>query len=76
QCVAKTTGGHYPAINDTNLRKVVIVVPPLPEQRRIVSHLIAVQTQVKELKQIQDRIGAELDALMLSILDKAFKGEL
>jgi len=76
QCVAKTTGGHYPAINDTNLRKVVIVVPPLPEQRRIVSYLIAMQTQVKELKLIQDRIGAELKALLPSILDKAFKGEL
>ena len=76
QCIARTTGGHYPAINDSNLREVEIVVPPLPEQHRIVAELDAVQVEVDSLKRLQAETTAELDALLPSILDKAFKGEL
>lgn len=76
QCVAKTTGGHYPAINDNNLRKVVIVTPPMLEQRRIVGELGTLQAEVGKLKRLQADTSAEIDALLPSILDKAFKGEL
>jgi type I restriction enzyme S subunit len=51
-------------------------VPPLPEQRRIVAELDALQAQVDALKRLQAETAAELDALLPSILDKAFKGEL
>ena len=53
-----------------------IVVPPLPEQRRIVSELDALQTEVDALKRQQAETAAELDALLPAILDKAFKSEL
>jgi type I restriction enzyme, S subunit len=43
--------------------------PPLAEQRRIVAELDA-------LKRLQAETAAELDALLPSILDRAFKGEL
>ncbi len=76
QCIATTTGGHYPAVNDTNLRKVKIFVPPLPEQRRIIAYLDNLQSKIDELKKLQAETQKELDALMPSILDKAFKGEL
>lgn len=76
QCVAKATGGHYPAINDANLRQVLIVAPPLPEQRRIVAYLDDLQTKVNELKRLQAETSAELDAMLPSILDMAFKGGL
>jgi type I restriction enzyme, S subunit len=56
-------------LNLNDLRKVPIPVPPLPEQRRIVAKLDA-------LKRLQAETAAELDALLPSILDKAFKGEL
>lgn len=76
QCVAKTTGGHYPAINDTNLRKVLIVVPPLSEQRHIVAYLDDLQAKVDALKRLQAETQTELNAMLPSVLDKAFKGEL
>jgi type I restriction enzyme S subunit len=53
-----------------------IPVPSLPEQRRIVAELDALQTQVDVLKRQQSETAAELDALLPAILDRAFKGEL
>ena len=53
-----------------------IPVPPLPEQHRIVAYLDDIQSKVDALKRLQVETAAELDALLPSILDKAFKGEL
>jgi len=53
-----------------------IPVPPLPEQRRIVAYLDELQAKVDAMKRLRENAIAELDALLPSILDKAFKGEL
>ena len=53
-----------------------IVVPPLPEQRRIVAELATLKTKVDSLKGLQAETGKELEALLPSILDRAFNGEL
>jgi type I restriction enzyme S subunit len=53
-----------------------IVVPPLPEQRRIMVELDALQTDVNALKRLQTDIATELDAMLPAILDRALKGEL
>lgn len=44
--------------------------------RRIVAELDPLQTEVEALKRLQAETATELDALLPSILDKAFKGEL
>lgn len=53
-----------------------ILVPTIPEQRRIVVELDALQAEVDALKRLQTETAEELDALLPSILDRAFKGEL
>lgn len=58
------------------LRGFTIPVPPLVEQRRIVSELDALQAEVDALKSLQAETAAELDALLPAILDKAFRGQL
>ncbi len=58
------------------LSKLQIPVPSLPEQRRIVAYLDNLQAKVDALKHLQTETAAELDALLPSLLDKAFKGEL
>jgi type I restriction enzyme S subunit len=63
-------------INLRILRPLPISVPPLDEQRRIVAYLDGLQAQVDELTALQDATQAELDALLPSVLDRAFKGEL
>ena len=53
-----------------------ISVPPVAEQRRIVAYLNELQTQVDELTALQEATQAELGALLPSVLDQAFRGEL
>ncbi len=49
---------------------------PLPEQRRIVAYLDDLQAKVDAIKKLHEQTAAELDALLPSILDRAFRGEL
>ena len=72
---ARTTAGQY-NVSLGRLRAAEIPVPPLPEQRRIVAELDALQLQVDALKRLQAETSVELDALLPAILDRAFKGEL
>ena len=53
-----------------------IALPPLPEQRLILAELDALQVKVDSLKRAQAETAVELDALLPSILDRAFAGEL
>jgi type I restriction enzyme S subunit len=76
QVMKSVTGGHYPAINDKNLKQVLLILPPLEEQRRLVAYLDGLQAQVSALRVAQAETGKELSALMPSVLDRAFKGEL
>jgi type I restriction enzyme S subunit len=63
-------------VNATKLKALPLELPPLVEQHRIVGELDALQANVDALKKLQAETATELDALMPSILAKAFKGEL
>jgi type I restriction enzyme S subunit len=69
-------GQGQPNLNTDMTKQMDVPVPPLAEQRRIVSELDALQAEVDALKRLQAGTAAELDALLPAILDKAFKGEL
>jgi len=58
------------------LKKIDFVVPPISIQRRIVAYLDSLQAKVDELKRLQTETEKEMEELIPSILDKAFKGEL
>jgi type I restriction enzyme S subunit len=58
------------------IRDLVVPVPPIDKQRRIVAYLDSLQAKTDALKSLQRETSNELDALMSSILDKAFRGEL
>jgi len=75
EAFSATTAGNI-GISAGDLKTITIPVPPLSEQHRIVTYLDSLQTKVDSLKQLQSETSAELDALLPSILDKAFKGEL
>ena len=58
------------------IKAIPVPLPPLPEQRRIVAELDALQAEVDALKRLQAETAAELDALLPALLDRAFKGDL
>ena len=71
--------GTSPTMKNISKAKILSLRIPqigLPEQRRIVAYLDDLQAKVDSLKALQTQSAAELDALLPSILDKAFKGEL
>jgi type I restriction enzyme S subunit len=69
-------GQGQPNMNTEMTKQMVVPVPPLPEQCRIVAELDALQAEVDALKTLQSETSAGLDALLPAVLDKAFKGEL
>ncbi|BBO18435.1 conserved hypothetical protein [Candidatus Brocadia pituitae] len=54
----------------------IIPLPPLPEQRSIVSKLDTLSAETRKLEAIYQQKLADLDELKKSILQKAFAGEL
>lgn len=68
----KGTAGQQ-RVPQSFLEQKVIPVPPLIEQHRIVAELDALRTQVDTLKSLQTETTNELDALLPSVLDRAFK---
>jgi type I restriction enzyme S subunit len=73
QAASKQTT-NLASINQRQLRAFNVPAPPLSEQRRIVDELDALQAKVDALKRLQAETAAELDALLPSILDRAFRG--
>ncbi len=70
------SGSGQPQITKSALKKYLIPLPPLSEQRWIVSYLDEVQVKITALKKRQEETTAELNRLEQAILDKAFRGEL
>jgi type I restriction enzyme, S subunit len=69
-------GATRQGFTKTQIQIFEIPLPTLAEQRRIVAELDALQADVDALMRLQTETAAELDALMPSILSKAFAGEL
>jgi type I restriction enzyme, S subunit len=70
------TATTVPGFKKTDVEELRIPVPNLAQQHHIVAYLDSLQAKVDSLKQLQSETTTELDALLPSILDKAFKGEL
>jgi type I restriction enzyme S subunit len=70
------SGSTFNAITKKELSAILVPLPPLAEQRRIVAELDAAREKLQALKQAQAKTGEELQRLEHSILDKAFRGEL
>jgi type I restriction enzyme S subunit len=73
---SRVEGSAQPSLNAAKVLATEVPLPPLSEQRRVTVYLDALQSQVNALKELQAETAAKLDALVPSILEKAFKGEL
>lgn len=72
---ATTTGTAQPTVPLRAIKEIPLPLPAIPEQRRIVDYLDDLQAKVDSLKRLQTDTAAEMDAMLPSILDKAFKGD-
>lgn len=78
--IARMAKGTSPTMKKISQDTVMTIPFPsslsVSEQRRIVAELDALQQRVDSLQGMQTETASELDALMLSVLDKVFRGEL
>ncbi|MCO6453565.1 MAG: restriction endonuclease subunit S [Caldilineales bacterium] len=65
-----------PHISQKNIQQISFVPPNIDEQRRIVAYLDDLQAKVDAVKRLQADTQTELEALLPSLLDRAFRGEL
>ncbi len=76
QIAPLSKGSASPHLNIGALKRFDLRLPPLPEQRCIVAYLDDLQAKVDAVKKLQEESEAELNALMPSIISRAFAGEL
>jgi type I restriction enzyme S subunit len=69
-------GATRQGFTKAQIERFQVPVLPIFEQKRIVAELDSLQAKVDTLKSIEAESNTELEALLPSILDKAFKGEL
>jgi type I restriction enzyme S subunit len=74
--ICNSFGGAQPNISQKVVKDLDIPIPPLDEQCFIVSFLDSLQSKVNELRNFQVESQKELNKLLPSLLDKAFKGEI
>jgi type I restriction enzyme, S subunit len=74
--LAEATQTTQPNINLKNLEKLQIPIPSLSQQNKIVMYLDALQSKLDALKRHQTETAAELDALLPTVLERSFRGEL
>ncbi len=69
-------GVTRPRINTTQLRKLLVRIPPLSEQQEIVRRVETLFKKADEIEARYQKAKAFVDNLSQSILAKAFRGEL
>jgi hypothetical protein len=65
-----------PHISPKAVERIPFAPPPMEEQLRVVAYLGDFHSKVDALRKLQSETAVELDALMPSILSRAFRGEL
>jgi type I restriction enzyme, S subunit len=68
-------GASYPAIRDTDIYAAAILLPPLPEQRRITQVLSTVQSAIAQQERLITTTGELKRALMRKLLMEGLRGE-
>ncbi len=76
QIKSKTYGTALMQINIGDLRKILILIPSLSEQKSIVQKLDALSSETKKLEAFYRKKLEDLEELKKSILQKAFSGQL
>lgn len=70
------TGTAQPKLTQANLNKIIVPVPPIEEQRRIVAEVEERLSAIDALRAAIERAQRRSAALRRAVLERAFRGEL
>jgi len=71
--LVRCTGTSYPAINSTDLSKIKINIPALPEQQKIATFLTSVDTKLEQLKKKKDLLEQYKKGMMQQIFSQKLR---
>jgi type I restriction enzyme S subunit len=74
--VEEGTGATVQGVKLPFIKSLIIYIPPIKEQNKIISKLDAITAETKKLESIYQQKLNDLEELKKSILQKAFNGEL
>ena len=77
--VNKATGSKgavFDSINKNQIENIRILLPPLEEQKRIVSILDDIFKDAEKAKEVAEKNSYNVEKLKKSVLNKAFRGDL
>lgn len=77
--IVRAATGTSPTMKNISKEKVLalrVPAPPLEDQRHIAAELDRLELRAEQVRKLHSRTAAELDALLPSILDRAFNGDL
>ncbi len=72
----KTYGAALMQINIRDVRQLLMLIPPITEQKQIVQKLDNLSSETKKLELVYKQKLEDLEELKKSVLQKAFNGEL
>jgi type I restriction enzyme S subunit len=72
QCNEMMVGAHYPALRFDQVARIKIPLPPLEEQKRIVSRLEQLISRAEEAKRLRKLAIEEAGKIMQAALNKVF----
>lgn len=76
QIAHRMKGSASPHLNIGAIRQFSFILPPIEEQQRVIREIERLTGQVDAIRQAQTQTGTAMSALLPSILDRAFAGEL
>ncbi len=75
QLVANIHGATRPRINTTQLKTLIISLPPLEEQQEIVRRVESLFAKADQIEASYQKLKAKIEQLPQALLAKAFRGE-
>lgn len=73
QLIGESRGGHYPAVNDSRLRNIRVVIPPASVQEAVVNQVKPIMAQLGRVIALRKAGAIRLQALEMSVLNAAFQ---
>ncbi len=70
---AGDSGTSIPQLTIPNIKNIILPLPPLSEQQRIVEELDELAENVKEIEKLNDKLAAECDAMKQALLRQVFE---
>ncbi len=68
QCKKMMVGGQYPALNTSQVSKIIVPLPPLPEQKKIAGILSTVDKRLELLRSRKEKFERVKNGLMNDLL--------